>query len=1142
MKRKFLGTIFGTIIWICCILFFTYAFYSWRSEENTVVEFSITDGSTLTCESGEDVVYSGLGPVIDYRDGAFQTFVVSNSGNSEADFAIMLNITRIDASLNNVAFKYKLVMTEVINNQIDEEGITCTDINNSACTEVVNGSGSFESLGVGTHILVDSITVPDNTTYQYYLFIYIDGNLENSLDMRESVMVSVVDICNEPPPIVPSCTIDIPSDVTIGGSIVSKVLCTDDNFEAPTLNTSNFFVSDTSVATIQSVSAPKAISGGYQYDVTIKGLMAGTYSLGINADLITDFNGYTNESAESNDANVIKKTPSITTSTTALMANYANGSSFTYTYDGDGELKCISSDEKYITCSVNTANNTVTITPVTSGGNSLSIGLYSLEGVSYQAGGTVDNPLKVISVEVVGGITPTISLISKTAPYVGTPIESNTATVTLSDGSTYNGSINYTYYSNSTCNGNILDSVPTDVGNYSVMASIEGSGWIFDASSSCVAHIIEKSSPTINLISKSATYTGNPIVANTATAWTSNGTSVSLNYTYTYYSGETCSESNKLTVAPTDVGNYSVKATSTATSNLNSASSNCATHTIIADKVYTLSFNSNGGSGSMNNLTCYVTNGTSCTVTLPTNTFTYNYHTFETWSTDSAATTGSAVGTTVTLTSDATYYAIWRTNKVLVQYYADGGSWGGSTFLRDGDNYTVGLNSSGYITWGPSNVDITTNPVYQTKYEYNQTGIDLRNWDNKDFINIYKVGMMAKTGEEWKIIDGEITFDDDATDITASSLCNAINSDCVVTLKVNWVDFACGDVGSTVRYAAKNWTVVESRDDDPSDSCRLALNEVSTSKGKFKNFPAKLTTEYFSSSGDSYNPILVAEANASNLAILNTNSVTINDSTVDTHYMDARSNSSVNLEGSSSNKVAYWIGGTADSSNNSYIYLGGYTQYSCSNTMLGYGGKLNDTITTVSGCYSEPSSSTSKTYLISEDLDNYSYNSSYTTASTATRASKYATKYTFDSASTSTSYITVTVHRYTIASSNSFTTTSSTPYSRSAWAWQFYNCGGDYDGEQTYKAVFGSATYFNYYYRGKKYADKYFADDPYLFMGAKIDLTSYNDATSGLAGRVAYLNYTSSQASSGTCASFKKRTMTTTSVALSYRPSIVVLG
>ena len=41
-KRKILGTILGAIMYGVCILYFTYAYYVWRSEE-TPLSFGIED-------------------------------------------------------------------------------------------------------------------------------------------------------------------------------------------------------------------------------------------------------------------------------------------------------------------------------------------------------------------------------------------------------------------------------------------------------------------------------------------------------------------------------------------------------------------------------------------------------------------------------------------------------------------------------------------------------------------------------------------------------------------------------------------------------------------------------------------------------------------------------------------------------------------------------------------------------------------------------------------------------------------------------------------------------------------------------------------------------------------------------------------
>ena len=76
------------------------------------------------------------------------------------------------------------------------------------------------------------------------------------------------------------------------------------------------------------------------------------------------------------------------------------------------------------------------------------------------------------------------------------------------------------------------------------------------------------------------TYTGSAITSVGAIGKNPNGSSVSLNYTYTYYNGTTCSGTAISAPVNYNANNYSVKATSTATSNLNSATSNCAKLTI----------------------------------------------------------------------------------------------------------------------------------------------------------------------------------------------------------------------------------------------------------------------------------------------------------------------------------------------------------------------------------------------------------------------------------------------------------------------------------------------------------------------------------------------------------------------------------
>ena len=71
-KRKVLGTIIGVLIWSICVLFFTYAYYEWKST-NTSVVIGIED-VTMKCLPGTDVNVNNICPVLDYRDGVKSNF------------------------------------------------------------------------------------------------------------------------------------------------------------------------------------------------------------------------------------------------------------------------------------------------------------------------------------------------------------------------------------------------------------------------------------------------------------------------------------------------------------------------------------------------------------------------------------------------------------------------------------------------------------------------------------------------------------------------------------------------------------------------------------------------------------------------------------------------------------------------------------------------------------------------------------------------------------------------------------------------------------------------------------------------------------------------------------------------------------
>ena len=159
---------------------FTFAYYTWRGN-NTNLTFNISD-SYFYCESGKDVNISGLSPVTDYRStSAIQEFGVNNVGRSDTRFSLNLKINSMDDSLKHESFKYK-VMVDRTNG-----GNNC--ITGNGCEEV--GSGNFKNFKVGMNTLVESVELPNNVRYKYYLFMYIDGNMSNPSGMQNSSMNSV---------------------------------------------------------------------------------------------------------------------------------------------------------------------------------------------------------------------------------------------------------------------------------------------------------------------------------------------------------------------------------------------------------------------------------------------------------------------------------------------------------------------------------------------------------------------------------------------------------------------------------------------------------------------------------------------------------------------------------------------------------------------------------------------------------------------------------------------------------------------------------------------------------------------------------------------------------------------------------------
>lgn len=150
----------------------TYAWFTWRSTNNTSLTMNIGKLADVTFNSGNDISTSTLAPVYNYTDGEKTTFSINNKDTTGAslDYNIKLNITSIASELKSSDLKYVLLK----DNTIVKEG-------------------NFSTMVVGANtIYSNSISSSGTTNFAFYL--YIDGNSENNLNMMNKSLVGTITV------------------------------------------------------------------------------------------------------------------------------------------------------------------------------------------------------------------------------------------------------------------------------------------------------------------------------------------------------------------------------------------------------------------------------------------------------------------------------------------------------------------------------------------------------------------------------------------------------------------------------------------------------------------------------------------------------------------------------------------------------------------------------------------------------------------------------------------------------------------------------------------------------------------------------------------------------------------------------------
>lgn len=118
-----------------------------------------------------------------------------------------------------------------------------------------------------------------------------------------------------------------------------------------------------------------------------------------------------------------------------------------------------------------------------------------------------------------------------------------------------------------------------------------------------------------------------------------------------------------------------------------------------------------------------------------------------------------------------TLYVNWKPNKIYVKYNTQYGT------LQENGVYKLNNSNKNVLKNGSENVDI---------FDYDETNINLHNYNNNNNLNIVNSSLFVPSGIEWRTSDGTKFFNQAEGAENANSLCDAKNTDCTITLYVNW--------------------------------------------------------------------------------------------------------------------------------------------------------------------------------------------------------------------------------------------------------------------------------------------------------------------------------------------------------------------
>ena len=161
----------------------------------------------------------------------------------------------------------------------------------------------------------------------------------------------------------PKCSFGTVPTINYGTTGTISLTCTDSEsgMNSQTLATSNFTISSTTVVSIEAISNPTAVTNGYTYTITLKGLAAGSFNISLNASVISDKEG--NKNAKTTSGSITVAKVSATNPTLTAYTGVYDGASHTIGVSGGtGGTIEYSTDNKTWTTTKPTRTNAGTTT------------------------------------------------------------------------------------------------------------------------------------------------------------------------------------------------------------------------------------------------------------------------------------------------------------------------------------------------------------------------------------------------------------------------------------------------------------------------------------------------------------------------------------------------------------------------------------------------------------------------------------------------------------------------------------------------------------------------------------------------------------------------------------------------------------